>query len=72
MKTKTKTVEEGIDIAKLIARVESASTSKMAAVLRIQTELLKAIHDFMYEKGVTQLMPVVVSPNHRPVSARCI
>lgn len=35
--------------------------------LKIQTSMLKAIHDFMHKKGLTQIMPVIVSPITDPL-----
>ncbi len=38
------------------------SLSQKMALLKIQTEMLKAIHDFLYERGLMQVMPVIISP----------
>lgn len=35
---------------------------KTDAILRVQSAILKAVADHMYEKGVTQLMPIMLSP----------
>ena len=45
------------------------------SILQIQTEALKAIHDFLYEQNLIQLMPVMLSPitdplNHETSDAR--
>ena len=40
---------------------EKISSKDMDAVLKIQSCALKTIHDFMYDKGVLQLMPVMLS-----------
>jgi len=69
MKTIEKTAQESFDLAKLRQRLAVTKTSKMAAIMKIQTELYKSLHDFMYEKGTTQLAPVVMCPNHRPTSS---
>jgi len=37
-------------------------------ILRIQNEVLKAIYDFMYKEGLTQLMPIILSPLTDPLS----
>ncbi|MFX0182704.1 MAG: asparagine synthetase A [Candidatus Hodarchaeota archaeon] len=37
-------------------------------ILKIQNEVLKAIHDFMYIQGLTQLMPIILSPLTDPLS----
>src|SRR5687768_786960 len=48
---------------------------RMKARLKIQDVALKAIHDFMEREGVTQLLPVLLSPvtdplNHSVYDAR--
>lgn len=43
-------------------------TKKMGQILRIQSAALKAIHDYMYEKGVVQAMPVILSPMTDPLN----
>jgi asparaginyl-tRNA synthetase len=40
---------------------EKISSKEMDAVLRIQSCALKTVHDFMYEKKILQLMPVMLS-----------
>ncbi len=45
------------------------------SILQIQTEALKAIHDYLYEQKLIQLMPVMLSPitdplNHETSDAR--
>jgi len=40
----------------------------MSAVMQIQTRALKAIHDYMFEKGVTHIMPVIMSTFTDPLS----
>ena len=45
------------------------------SILQIQTEALKAIHDYLYEQKLMQLMPVMLSPitdplNHETSDAR--
>ena len=50
-------------------------THPTLSIRRIQTESLKAIHDFLYEQGLLQLMPVMLSPitdplNHETSDAR--
>ncbi|MHA1646950.1 MAG: asparagine synthetase A [Promethearchaeota archaeon] len=37
------------------------------SILRIQTEALKAIHDYLYEQGLIQMMPVMLSPITDPL-----
>ena len=39
----------------------------MDSILKIQTSMLKAIHDFMSEKSIIQLMPVMISPLTDPL-----
>ena len=48
-----------------IARLKDA---KMTHILRIQSAALKAIHDYMYERGVVQAMPVILSPETDPLN----
>ena len=38
------------------------------SILRVQTESLKAIHDYLYGQGLIQLMPVILSPITDPLS----
>jgi len=38
------------------------------SILKIQTEALKAIHDYLYEQKLIQLMPVMLSPITDPLS----
>ena len=38
------------------------------SILHIQTEALKAIHDYLYEQKLLQLMPVMLSPITDPLS----
>ena len=40
----------------------------LSSILRIQTEVLKAIHDSLYEKGLIQLMPVIFSSITDPLN----
>ncbi|WP_371805911.1 asparagine synthetase A [Candidatus Lokiarchaeum ossiferum] len=40
----------------------------LMALLKIQTEMLKSIHDFLYEKKLVQLMPVILSPMTDPLN----
>ncbi|MCF2140391.1 MAG: asparagine synthetase A [Candidatus Lokiarchaeota archaeon] len=41
---------------------------KRTALLRIQTEVLKALHDSLYSRGFIQLMPVILSPITDPLN----
>ncbi|UCE45496.1 MAG: asparagine synthetase [Methanobacteriota archaeon] len=40
----------------------------MTNILRVQSAALKAIHDYMYERGVVQAMPVILSPETDPLN----
>lgn len=40
---------------------------QIETTLRVQTEVLKSIHDFLYRKGLIQLMPVILSPITDPL-----
>ncbi len=42
--------------------------TKMAHILRVQSAALKAVHDYMYENGVVQSMPVILSPETDPLN----
>ncbi len=37
-------------------------------ILRVQSAALKAIHDYMYKKGVVQAMPIILSPETDPLN----
>ncbi len=43
-------------------------SDKLRHVLRIQSAALKAIHDYMYDQGVVQAMPVILSPETDPLN----
>jgi len=55
---KTKQIEKTLD---------RISSKRMDSVLTIQSHMLKAISDFMFEKGIVQIMPVIVSPITDPL-----
>lgn len=42
--------------------------TRMSHILRVQTAALKALHDYMYENGVVQSMPVILSPETDPLN----
>jgi len=42
--------------------------TKMSHILRIQSAALKALHDYMYDNGVVQSMPVILSPETDPLN----
>jgi len=37
-------------------------------IFRVQTEALRAMHDFLYQEGLIQLMPVILSPVTDPLN----
>ena len=39
----------------------------MVKILKIQTELLLAVHEFLHQEGLLQLMPVIISPITDPL-----
>jgi asparaginyl-tRNA synthetase len=43
-------------------------SSKIVSILRIQSAALKGIHDYMYERGVVQAMPIILSPMTDPLN----
>ncbi len=42
--------------------------AKMTHILRVQSAALKAVHDYMYENGVVQAMPIILSPETDPLN----
>jgi asparaginyl-tRNA synthetase len=50
------------------AAVEHIRQEKWHHILKIQSAALKAIHDYMYEHGVMQSMPVILSPETDPLN----
>lgn len=50
------------------AAVAHIQSGKHAHILRIQSTALKAIHDFMFENGVIQAMPIILSPETDPLN----
>jgi len=52
----------------VISIFEKTKTNKMRAVMRIQTRALKAIHDYMFEKDVTHIMPLIMSTFTDPLA----
>jgi asparaginyl-tRNA synthetase len=43
-------------------------SDKRRHILRVQSAALKAIHDYMYRKGVVQAMPIILSPETDPLN----
>ncbi|MBT4541322.1 hypothetical protein HOC35_07455 [Candidatus Woesearchaeota archaeon] len=58
IKPKTELITKHEHIHKIADKI---SSKEMDSILKIQSCALKAIHDFMYEKEVLQLMPVMLS-----------
>ena len=54
-----------MDLQETVSRLKDA---KMTHILRVQSAALKAIHDYMYERGVVQAMPVILSPETDPLN----
>jgi len=50
------------------AAISHIRTDKLRHVLRVQSASLKAIHDYMYEHGVVQAMPIILSPETDPLN----
>lgn len=42
--------------------VEKISRKELPHILRVQQAILKAVDDYMYEKGVTRVMPIMIAP----------
>ncbi|UCE80669.1 MAG: asparagine synthetase [Methanobacteriota archaeon] len=55
------------NVQRTISRLKDA---KMTQILRVQSAALKAIHDYMYEKGVVQTMPVILCPETDPLNQK--
>ncbi len=43
-------------------------SEKRKYILRVQSAALKSIHDYMYENGVVQAMPIILSPETDPLN----
>jgi asparaginyl-tRNA synthetase len=43
-------------------------SDKRKHILHVQSAALKAIHDYMYRKGVVQAMPIILSPETDPLN----
>ena len=43
-------------------------SSRLKHILSVQSAALKAIHDYMYDEGVVQAMPVILSPETEPLN----
>jgi asparaginyl-tRNA synthetase len=41
---------------------------KLKHILRVQSAALKSIHDYMYDSGVVQAMPIILSPETDPLN----
>lgn len=52
----------------MLQMVEKMRSRKLADALAVQSAVLKSVSDFMAEKGVIQLLPVVVSPVTDPLA----
>jgi len=52
----------------LEAAIDHIKSSKHLHILRVQSAALKAIHDYMYENGVVQAMPIILSPETDPLN----
>jgi len=48
--------------------VQKLKEPKITHILRVQTAALKGIHDYMYDQGVVQIMPVILSPETDPLN----
>lgn len=53
---------------KMQETVSHLKETRMTHVLRVQTAAVKAIHDYMYDRGVVQSMPVILSPETDPLN----
>ncbi len=66
----TPMVEATPQPTKQISSIESHSPKEQSLlhILRIQTEAIKAIHDYLYDRGLVQMMPVLLSPITDPLN----
>src|SRR5512136_1387793 len=48
--------------------VNHIKSENLTRILRIQSAALKGIHDYMYQNGVLQAMPVILSPETDPLN----
>ena len=52
----------------LDSAVKHIKSPELSDVLKIQSCALKAVHDYMFSKGVRQIMPIILSPITDPLS----
>ncbi|TPE45386.1 asparagine synthetase A [Pontibacter mangrovi] len=52
----------------LDATVSHLSRTSLPKILKVQQGIVRATHDFMYKKGLTQLMPLMLSPITDPLN----
>lgn len=52
----------------LEATVSHLSRAKLPKILKVQQAIVRASHDFMFKKGLTQLMPLMLSPITDPLN----
>ncbi|MHA2227059.1 MAG: asparagine synthetase A [Candidatus Hodarchaeales archaeon] len=57
-----------LDLIHELKRTKKLSDAELTAVLKVQTVAIKAIHDFLYDRGLIQLMPVILSPITDPLN----
>lgn len=48
--------------------IEQITKPEMKDILRIQSAVLKSLHDFMWDENIVQLMPVMLSPFTDPLA----
>lgn len=48
--------------------VTKLQSKKLTAILKVQSAALQEVHDYMHEKGLLQLLPVMISPITDPLS----
>src|SRR5688572_389537 len=52
----------------LEATMKHLSRVSLPKVLKVQQGVIRATHDFMFKKGLTQLMPLMLSPITDPLN----
>ncbi|RIJ37457.1 asparagine synthetase A [Pontibacter oryzae] len=52
----------------LESTVSHLSRAKLPKILKVQQAIVRASHDFMFKKGLTQLMPLMLSPITDPLN----
>ena len=52
-------------VQKAVTKLQS---NRLTAILKVQSAMMQEVHDYMHEKGLLQLMPVMISPITDPLN----